>query len=232
MPMPTLRLFSSLAVAGVLDDLLPRFTAARVETTMLPTALLAERIRAGEVADVAILMSDMVDALVQEGRLQPGRTDLARSHVGIAVRAGAPRPDISTVARFTAAMLAARSLALSRAGASGSAFAAVLHRLGIADQVNAKAIVIPSGFTGELVARGEAELAVQQISELMTIPGLDIVGPLPPGIACVSVLSAGIFRFASPHAAALVAMLASAGADPIFRARGLEPILRPDAGPC
>ncbi len=87
--MPTLRLFSTLALAGVLDALLPRFSAARVETTLLPTALLAERIRAGETADVAILMADMIDALVQEGVLRPARTDLAGRHRGPSGRAKA-----------------------------------------------------------------------------------------------------------------------------------------------
>jgi molybdate transport system substrate-binding protein len=229
--MPTLRLFSTLALAGVLDALLPRFSAARVETTLLPTALLAERIRAGETADVAILMADMIDALVQEGVLRPARTDLARSLVGIAVRAGAPKPDITTVESFVATMHAARSVVLSRAGASGVSFARVLQHLGIADDVNAKAIVIPSGFTGELVARGEAEIAVQQISELMVVPGIEIVGALPPGIACISIFSAGIFARTPilAEARSLIATLASAGADPVFRDKGLEP-LRPPGG--
>jgi molybdate transport system substrate-binding protein len=221
--MPTLRLFSTLALAGVLDALLPHFRSADVEKTLLPTALLAARIRAGEVADVAILMADMIDALVQERILRPGRTDLARSQVGIAVRAGAAKPDIATVDAFVATMHRMRSVALSRAGASGVSFAQVLQRLGIADAVNAKAVVIPSGFTGELVARGEAEIAVQQISELMVVPGIEIVGPLPQGIACISTFSAGIFA-ATPmpaEAQSLIATLASADAA-VFRAKGLE----------
>jgi molybdate transport system substrate-binding protein len=231
--MTTLRLFSSLAVAGVLDELLPRFSAARVETTLLPTALLAERIRAGEVADVAILMADMIDALVQERVLQPGRIDLARSMVGIAVRAGARKPDISTVEGFVDAMHAARSVALSRTGASGVSFAHVLRRLGIADEVNAKAIFIPSGFTGELVARGEAEIAVQQISELLVVPGIEIVGALPSGIECISTFSAGVFA-GTPvltEARLLISTLVSASADPVFRTKGLEPLRHPSADP-
>jgi molybdate transport system substrate-binding protein len=224
--MPTLRLFSTLALAGVLDELLPGFAAASVETTLLPTALLAERIRAGEVADVAILMADMIDALIAERVLRAGRTDLARSQVGIAVRAGARKPDISTVDAFIGTMRAVRSVALSRAGASGVSFAKVLQHLGIADEVNAKAIVIPSGFTGELVARGEAEMAVQQISELMVVPGIEIVGALPPSIECISIFSAGIFA-GTPlpvQAQSLIALLRSAEAGPVFKAKGLEPL--------
>jgi molybdate transport system substrate-binding protein len=224
--MASFRLFSTLALAGVLDELLPGFRDASVETTLLPTALLAERIRAGEAADVAILMADMIDALIAERILRPGRTDLARSRVGIAVRTGARKPDISTVEDFVAAMHAARSVALSRAGASGVSFAQVLRRLGIADDINAKAIVIPSGFTGELVARGEAEMAVQQISELMVVPGIELVGALPPGIECISVFSAGIFA-GTPvpvQAQSLIALLRSAEAGPVFKAKGLEPL--------
>ncbi len=229
MPPSSLRVFSTLGLAGVLRDLVPRFEAAPVELTLLPTALLAERIRAGETADLAILVADTIDELAREGILAPGRTDLARSLVGIAVRAGAPRPDISTVDAFVASMLAARSLALSRAGASGLFFAGLLQRLGIADPVNAKATVIPSGFTAELVARGEAEIAVQQVSELMVVPGVDIVGVLPPGIEGVTVFSAGIFA-ASPMAAAaasLIATLTSPEAAPVFRDKGLEPLAPP-----
>ncbi len=221
-----LRVFSTLAVAGVLEAAVPSFTAAPVTLTLSPTALLMGRIRAGERADVAVLVAESVDALVADGVLLPGRRDLARSLVGIAVRAGAERPDISTREAFVAAMLAARSVALSRAGASGLFFAGLLERLGIADAVNAKATVIPSGFTGELVARGEAEVAVQQVSELMAVPGLDVVGPLPAGIEGVSVFSAGVFAGTAlpAEAAAFIAALADPGLDGTYRARGLQPL--------
>jgi molybdate transport system substrate-binding protein len=223
-----LRVFSTLGLAGVLREIVPRFQGARIAHTLEPTGLLMERIRAGESADVAILLSDSIDELMQRGILRPGRTDLARSLVGIAVRAGAARPDISTVEAFVATMLAANSLVVSRAGASGLYFAGLLQRLGIADQVNAKATVIPSGFTGELVSRGEAEIAVQQVSELMVVPGIDIVGTLPPGIEGISVFSAGIFTSSVlvPQAEALIAMLISAESAGVFRAKGLEPLLR------
>ncbi len=233
MPQANLRVFSTLGLAGVLRAIAPRFTPARIETTLLPTALLMERIRGGEVADVAILLSESIDELVRKNILRPGRIDLARSLVGIAVRAGAKRPDISSVAAFIAAMRAAKSLALSGAGASGLFFAGLLDRLGIADEVKAKATIIPSGFTGELVRRGEAEIAVQQVSELKAVPGIDIVGTLPPGIEGVSVFSAGIFA-ASPlpaAAAALIAVLTSAETATIFRDSGLEPMAESSRSP-
>ena len=224
-----LRVLCTLGLSGVLGEIVPSFQPAQVEAEFAPTALLMKRIQAGETADVAILLDQSIDALVVGGVLQPGRTDLARSLVGVAVRAGAPRPDISTVEAFVASLKAAHSLALSRAGASGLYFAGLLQRLGLADEVNAKATVIPSGYTGELVARGEAEMAVQQISELMMVPGLDIVGPLPPGIEGVSVFSAGIFAQSEhkPEAEAFLAALAASERRATYFARGLTP-LSPD----
>ncbi len=227
----TVRVFSTLGLAGVLRDVAPRFAGAGLETTLLevallPSALLMERIRGGERADVAILLADAIDALVGAGVLRPGRTDLARSLVGIAVRAGAPRPDISSVDAFVATMRAAKSVALSGAGASGLYFAGLLKRLGIADEVRAKAIVIPSGFTGELVQRGEAEIAVQQVSELMAVPGIDIVGALPPGIEGVSLFSAGIFAGSErrAEAEALIGMLVAEEAAEVYSRNGLEKV--------
>jgi molybdate transport system substrate-binding protein len=223
---PALRVFSTLALAGALDELSPSFRGARLETTLLPTTLIAERIRAGERADVAILSSAAIDELAREGFLEPGRTDLVKSLVGIAVRTGAPRPDISTVDGLVATLLAARSVAMSRAGASGIAFAALLQRLGIAGQV--KTVVIPSGFTAELAARGEAELAVQQISELMAVPGVEVVGAFPPGAECAAVFSAGVSACGAmqAEARAFIAMLASDAAASAFRANGLEPVAK------
>jgi molybdate transport system substrate-binding protein len=225
----TLKVFSTLGLAGVLREIEPRFAQARLATTMLEVALLPsavwmERIRGGATADVAILLADSIDALAAAGILRQGRTDLARSLVGIAVRAGAPRPDISSVDAFVATMRAAKSVALSGAGASGLYFAALLPRLGIADEVMAKATVIPSGFTGELVRRGEAEIAVQQVSELKAVPGIDIVGTLPAGIEGVSVFSAGIFAGSGrkEEAEALIGMLAAEEAGAIYAANGLE----------
>jgi molybdate transport system substrate-binding protein len=226
MSLPTLRIFSTLGLAGVLEEMTPRVADIRVETVLAPTGILMERIRAGETADIALLLSDSVDTLARQGILLPGRTDLARSLVGIAVRAGAPHPDISTAAAFVATMHAAKSVAYSGAGASGLFFAGLLERLHIAEAVNAKATVIPSGFTGELVRRGEAEIAVQQISELMVVPGIEIVGTLPPGIEGVSIFSAGIFA-ASQHAAqarSAIERLAAPEAAEVFRAKGLEPL--------
>ena len=138
------------------------------------------RIDAGETADVAILTREGVEQLAAGGVLVAASVvDVARSHVGIAVRAGAAKPDIGSPEALKAALLAAKSIAYSRIGASGILFAGLIRQLGVAEAVNAKATIIPGGFTGELAARGEVELAVQQVSELMVVPGVEVVGPLP-----------------------------------------------------
>jgi molybdate transport system substrate-binding protein len=227
---PAVKVMSTLGLMGVLRDLAPRCdqaVGAKLVTAFAPTAALTERIRAGEAADVAILTAAAIDALAREGTLAGGsRIDLARSTVGVAVRAGAPKPDISSAEAFLRALGDARSIAYSRAGASGIFFADLIRRLGIADRVNAKATVIPSGLTGELAARGEVEMAVQQVSELMEVPGIDIVGPLPAEFQGVTVFSGGLFA-ASPRkeaGTALLRLLSAADVAPVYGRKGLEPL--------
>ena len=226
----SLRLLSTLAVAGALRELGPRLDEAAgmpVETDLSPTLGLLARIRDGERADLAVLTEEGVAALSAEGVLEPSsRVDLVRSHIGLAVRAGAPHPGIGTVDSLRATLLAASSVAYSRSGASGIAFAALLDRLGIADQVNAKARVIPAGFTAELAARGEVALAVQQVSELLAVPGIEVIGRLPREVETVAVFSAALFRHAAHPGptARLLQFLASREAAPALVAAGLEPI--------
>jgi len=223
--MVPIRLLSTLALSGVLDALLPQLAdrLLPVELQLAPTNVLLDRIAAGARGDIAILTDAAVDALSASGTLDgASRVALARSHVGLAVRQGATRPDISTAAAVTDALRGARSVALSRAGASGVFMADLLVRLGIADAVNRRATVIPSGLTGERVVSGEADLAVQQISELMAVPGLDILGRLPPEIEGVSVFTVALFTGASPAAADVVAALRTATA--LMREKGLEPV--------
>jgi len=223
--MAPIRLLSTLALSGVLDALLPRLAAwlPPVELQLAPTNVLLDRIAAGTRGDIAILTAAAVDDLSASGTLDgASRVALARSHVGLAVRQGAVRLDISTAAAVAAALSGARSVALSRTGASGVFMTGLLVRLGIADEVNRKATVIPSGLTGERVMSGEADLAVQQVSELMAVPGLDILGRLPPEIEGVSVFTAALFTGAAPGAADVVAALRAAIA--LMREKGLEPV--------
>lgn len=217
----TLRVLSTLAVMGAMRELAAAYPGGAVVADFAPTVALLERLRAGEKADVAILTAQGVDDLIAEGVLLHGsRTDVARSFVGIAVKAGAPRPDISTVDAFQASLLAARSVCYSRIGASGLYFAGLIERLGIAAAVNARATIAATGFTAERLVSGEADIAVQQISELMVVPGIEVVGPLPPAVQTVAMFSAGLL---TPAGAGFARFLASDAAAPVLRRTGLQP---------
>jgi len=217
-----MRVMSTLAVAVVLRGLTPRAPVA-MDVEFDPTMRLLKRIEAGERADIAILTDAGVEGLMAQGVLVPGsRRDLALSHIGMAVKAGAPQPDISTLAALQATLLAAPSIAYSGAGASGLFFAGLLERLGIAEAVNTKATIIPQGFTAALAARGEVALAIQQISELMAVEGVDILGKLPPEANTGAIFSAGLFAGADPTAAAALDWLAAAMDAPTLASGGLE----------
>ncbi len=225
----TLRLLSTLAVMGGMRDLCAAYQArggCAVEADFAPTVALLDRLRGGEKADVAILTAAGIDDMIAAGVMRPGsRTDVARSFVGIAVKAGARKPDIGTVEAFKATLLAARSVCYSRIGASGLYFAALIERLGIAEAVNAKATIASTGFTAERLVSGEADLAVQQISELMVVPGIEVLGGLPKEVQTVAMFSAGLLA-ASEHpaeAADFARFLASKEAETVLRRTGLEP---------
>ena len=192
-----------------------------------PTNGLMARIDAGETADVAILTREGVDAAGGRGVLVAATAwSMWRGRMsGSRCRRARARPDIGSPEALKAALLAARSIAYSRIGASGILFAGLIRQLGIADEVNAKATIIPSGFTGELAARGEVELAVQQVSELMVVPGVDVVGPLPPAAESVTMFSAGVFATSVQAEAALelIAYLRSSRAAQALSAAGLQP---------
>lgn len=225
-----MKVLSTLGVKGVFDELVPRFereAGISLDLSLDPTAVLLRRIVAGERADLAVLTSAGVEQLIGEGVMRSGtRVDLARSKVGMAVKAGTPKPDISTATAVKTALLAADRVAYSRAGASGIFFKKVLEQLGIAEAVDAKAVVIPAGFTGELVADGRASIAIQQMSELMAVAGIDIVGPLPLEIQDDLVFSSGIFADAANAAAALAFQryISAPATEALYRAKGLYAI--------
>ena len=225
----TLRLFTSNSTRGVLSELLPQFertSATRISVSYDPALIMLKRIEAGEAADLAILSQVAIDTLAQQGKIDPdSRRTLARCGVGVGVAAGKPKPDVSSVESFKAALLAAKSVAHTTSGASGIHFSSVVKRLGIADEIEGKAVKNEGGLIGELVVRGEAELAIQQIPELMAVPGLDLVGPLPQELQSISVLAAGIFAHSgqAKTARALLEFMATPAAARMFRAKGLEP---------
>jgi molybdate transport system substrate-binding protein len=219
---------STLALRGVLAVVADTFHAqtglsfaATYRSTNMSLGLIAQ----GLTADMTIVTREAIKGLVRDGVIVPGSTaDLAQSGVGIAVKAGAARPDIGTVDALRRTLLGARSVAFSRLGASGIHFGHVIERLGIADEVRRKAHISDS-FVGEVAARGDAEIAVQQISELKAVAGIDIVGPLPDEVQQISVFAAGIFRAARNPvgAAALIAFLADPRLADVVRSAGLEP---------
>lgn len=225
----TVRVLSTLALQGAVRQLAAEYRAASgadIDADFAPTLALLARLRAGEEADVVILTREGLSEIAREGRAVPEScVDLARSYVGIAVRAGAVHPDIATESAFRATLLAARCVAYSRLGASGILFARLIEQLGIASEINAKAHIIQQGFTAERLVTGEADVAVQQISELKQIEGIEVVGPIPRDLQTPAVFSAGRMTATQKpdQAERLLRYLASPEVAPVLRASGLEP---------
>ena len=224
-----IRVLSTLALKGAVHGLASQYQAAGgapIEADFAPTLALLERLRAGDAADVVILTREGLEQVASEGRVVADTcVDLARSWVGIAVKAGAAHPDIATEAALHAALLGARSVAYSRLGASGILFAKLIGRLGIASDINARAVIIPQGFTAEKLVTGEADLAIQQISELKQVAGIEVVGPIPYELQTPAVFSAGRMTATNrpDEADRLLRFLASPEAAPALRESGLEP---------
>ena len=185
------------------------------------------RLARGEKFDVIILAGPALDQFIKEGKAVAGsRVDLVRSTIGFAVKSGAPKPDISTLPKLKQALLDAKSIAYS-ASASGTYFSTQLvQKLGIADQVLPKSKRILSERVGTVVARGDAELGLQQVSELVPIPGIDYIGPLPDEVQQVTFFSAGIVTGAAEPDAAreLIRFFTSSKAAPVIAKTGLEPV--------
>jgi molybdate transport system substrate-binding protein len=185
------------------------------------------RLSRGEPVDVIIVAGPALDDLIAMRKVVAGsRVDLVRSSIGIAVRAGAPKPDISSVDALRRALLDAKSIAYSASASGVYVSTELFQKLGIADEVQGKSTRIDSARVGAVVARGDAEIGFQQISELLPVAGIDYVGPLPPEVQKVTVFSAGVASHSMhPDAArALIRFLASPGVMPAIRKSGLEPI--------
>jgi molybdate transport system substrate-binding protein len=178
------------------------------------------------VVDVVLIAAPNIDKLISEGKLVAGsRADVAKSGIGVALRTGLPKPDLSSGEAVKKAVLAAKSVAYS-SGPSGFYLADLFKTMGIADQIKDKVKQTPSGVqVGEVVARGEADLGFQQVSELLHLKGIQYLGPLPADIQHVTVFSAGLHTAATAPDAAktLVKFLTAAEAGPIIRKTGMEP---------
>jgi molybdate transport system substrate-binding protein len=178
--------------------------------------------------DVAILTPEAIDNLAKEGRIVPGtRVDLAKTGIGVVVKAGAPRPDIATVAAFKQTLLAAKSVAYidpKSGGSSGIYVERLLQQLGIAKEVNAKAVLVNGDAVADPIADGEAEIGIHQISEILPVAGTTLVGPLPASIQNYTIYAAGVGTMAKDAATAraLVKFLAGPDARPIIEAKGME----------
>jgi molybdate transport system substrate-binding protein len=227
--METLRILSTLAVKGAFAELAVRFQAAsgvKVEADFAPTLALLVRLRRNEAADVVILTREGLSEMLTEHRVAAASyVDIAKSWVGIAVKAGRAHPDISTDAALRTALVQARAVAYSRIGASGILFAELIARLGIAHIVDAHAVVVPSGLTAERLLTDEADLAVQQISELKQVAGVEIVGPIPRELQVPAVFSAGCMLATDKVVPAeqFLKFLRSPEAISVLREAGLEP---------
>ena len=215
-------------VKSVMLELLPEFERARstkIAVTWGSTNALLKDIKAGLGGDVAVLTAEAVDELIDQGKAVAGsRVDLARSRIGVAVRKGAKQPDIASPEALKRALIAASSVAHSKTGLSGLYFPTVLARLGIADAMQSK-IVIPDPGTavGEVVAKGDAEIGIQQISELLPVAGIEIVGPLPEPLQKITTFSGGVLRVAKePSLAEALLKFVAAESPRLLKQKGLE----------
>lgn len=226
--MSSITLFSTLAVRKAFEDsILESFTEATgitVDAVFDPTVQLVRRVAAGEPFDLMIGVIDSFDAIGDRVDLGT-RTPVGRTGLGLGVAPTAAKPDISTLESFTRVVVDARSVGYSRTGASGIYFAELIGRLGIADAVDERATIIEKGFTGELLLDGRADVAIQQLSELAFVPGVEIAGPFPAEIQRYTDFAVALSATpGSPEeAGAFVAYVSGAPARDALRASGVDP---------
>jgi molybdate transport system substrate-binding protein len=233
-PAAEINAFVSTAIKAVTDQLLPPFESANGHTfraVYAPSGALVPRLERGEPVDVFLTDSAAIDALIKQGKVAAGRIDLARTGIGIAVRKGALRPDVSSAEALKRALTAAKTVGYA-APSGGSITAAhiegVFRRLGIAADMAPKARLAaggPNGRVSVLVSSGEAEIGLQQVSELLSNPEVEVIGMLPAELQQTTLYSAGVTSSArEPEAAkALIKALTAPSAAAIYKAKGLDP---------
>jgi molybdate transport system substrate-binding protein len=230
------KVLSTTAMKMVFEELSPRFereTGTPLDVQLGPSLVLEKRLTEGEIADVAIVSGPGAAELVARGKLAAGSlTDVARSLIGVAVPRGAPRPDLASAEGFKRSLLAAKSIALSKpvgGGASGAHMARVFEQLGITAAMAPRSKYGAggaAGLAGLVVLRGEADIGIQQMAELMAVDGIDVVGPLPPEIQGATLFTAAVTAN-SAHAdaaRAAIAFLTTPAAKAVIKAKGLEPV--------
>jgi molybdate transport system substrate-binding protein len=224
-----IKILCSNGFKAVMEDLADEFERAtkhRVAITYGLAAALKRRIESGEPFDLAVLTPAATDDLIKEGKIvTASRTPLARTGLAIAIRAGARKPDISTVEAFKRSLLGAQSIAYAKEGASGVAFAALIQRLGIADDLKAKSKLTATGEeVGQMIVRGEAELGVLPVSEILPVRGAELLGTFPDGTKSYVVMVAGVSSGAKQGNAArdLIGFLKAPAAFSVIKAKGME----------
>jgi molybdate transport system substrate-binding protein len=227
------KVLSTIGVQAALEELTPKFekeSGHKLSISWATAAVLVKRVQAGETADVMVLTRQGLDTVVKEGKATEGaNATFASSGIAVVVKAGAPKPDISTPDAFKQTLLNAKAISYSNpehGGASGVYLAKLLERMGIADALKAKTHYPPaSGNAANLVVSGEAELAIQQEPEVMSVKGVDVVGTLPGDLNNVTVYAAGpgAGTTQGDAAQALIKFLHSPEAQAVFKARGLKP---------
>ena len=220
------------AMKAAIDELVPPFERANGHTVRVsygPSGGVARRFLAGEPADVIVIDSGALDDLIRQGKVQPGRTDVARTGIGIAVRKGAPKPDVSSPDALRRALLAAKSVGHTAPAGGGITAAHVMKvfdKLGIAAEMTPKVKLAaggPNGRVSVLVSSGEAEIGLQQVSELMTNPDVEVIGMLPAELQQITTYAAGVTANAKqPDAArAFIRYLVGPEATTIYKSKGL-----------
>jgi molybdate transport system substrate-binding protein len=226
------KVLATVALTPALDELAVQFERATGNKLTIGYSLVVDirkRMLEGETADVVILSRSVMDELQKQKKLAPASIeDVVGAAIAVAAKAGAPKPDIGSVESFKRSLLAAKSIVYAdpaKGGLSGVYFARVLERLGIAEQMKPKTILVPGAEAGEVVARGDAEIGVAQSSEILPVTGAQLVGPLPGEFASVTIFSAGIGAdTTAPEAArSFIRFLKGTSAGPVFKSKGLEP---------
>jgi len=225
-----LRVLSGNGAKAAVRELCTQFERATGNTIKLHfevNADLKKKIEAGEAFDVAVLNPPVIDALIKDGKLVAGsRADIGRSGLGVAVRKGAPKPDIATAEAFKRTLLAAKAVAYPGKGASGLYFVSLLDRLGIKAEMQGKLKPMAAEDTVEVVARGEADMVVVVATRITGVPGVDLVGPIPEVLQTKIGFAAGLSASAKERAAAqaLIRFLTAPAAAATLRTNGVEPI--------
>ncbi|HVF28544.1 MAG TPA: molybdate ABC transporter substrate-binding protein [Pyrinomonadaceae bacterium] len=228
-PPTPIKVLTTRAIATVLDETGADFeqtTGYKLNVTTDIAIRMVRRIRAGESFDVLVASPEQIGALIKEGKIiAETRTNIARSGIGVEVRAGSPKPDISSVEAFKRALLNAKSIAYLKEGQSGIYLAAIIERLGLTEALKSKIVRPDTDSVSELVAKGEVELGLVVITQILTTRGVELVGPLPPELQSHIVFAAGVSTDSRAPAAAkeLIKFLTGPRAFAVMRSQGMEP---------